>query len=406
VTARFPSFGLTSGLAALPTMISSKRIQYVFPLVFFCGTWLLVRTCSGAGQGPAPEYSLEEIRVANAEARGRLQSLSMEYESDDKHSQSSTKVRVVIAVRGASRYVSAVHFTSDFPPELDLKTIGTYFDGANGALTQFYPNLLYCDTFRKTAARVSWKARGDFFLECTGWWPSGDLDPDNPRLGTYLHKVLADPRSRLLPRKEEVDGAWCHVVERPGIDKWWLDSQLGFAPRRREWEMGDGDIVLPLHYLLSDYREAAPKIWVPWHLERQVFKQRPKGAGKTSDRERFALAEVKWVEVNRVRADQFQFEAPPGAVVKDQDTGEVTQLPGGLLFLDSVADRQQKRAAIFQRLAATRDNTVREEKSDVLLILSIILMFIICLALTLKILIAWRTWSRHDFSHNLLKKSL
>jgi hypothetical protein len=374
-------------------MMSSTLARDISRCLIFLGICLCAPTCLGAGPGRDVEYSLEQIRAANIEARSRLESLCVEYETDDTYSEPPRKLRVELTVRGTSRRVALAHFTRDYPPEVDLLANDSYFEGRSGLFVQFYPNRLYCTTFHQMPAQSSWKIRSGFFLQCTGWWPPGDSEPDDPRLGTYLHKVLADPRSRLLPRQEEIDGSLCHVVERPGVDKWWLDSKIGFAPRRHESNMGDGDVVLPVHYQLSDYREVAAKIWIPWRLGRVFFEPRQRTAHGEPEREKEYFATVSRVEVNRVPADRLVFNPPPGVLVKDLETDEVTRFPGGLSFLDTVAELENKRAAIFRRLSGLPGPGTPDARFNYLLPVSIVVLSIVSLALALRFASGRRRWA-------------
>jgi hypothetical protein len=49
-----------------------------------------------------------------------------------------------------------------------------------------------------------------------------------------------------------------------------------------------------------------------------------------------AEVSIRRLEVNKVPDDLFRFAPPPGTLVQNRDTREVSQVPGGLSFLDDV----------------------------------------------------------------------
>src|SRR5262249_60825206 len=87
---------------------------------------------------------------------------------------------------------------------------------------------------RNAQLHYTWKIRGAFFFDCLGWWPpDDDTKPPDKGHPFYLHVALAQKEYRVHPRQEQVAGAWCHVVEFPGVDKLWVDPAIGFSVRRR-----------------------------------------------------------------------------------------------------------------------------------------------------------------------------
>ena len=68
---------------------------------------------------------------------------------------------------------------------------------------------------------------------------------------------------RVRGQLEEIDGAWCHVIERPGHDVIWVDTQHGFQVRRRTISQKSGRPLLEMR--TTDLRERAPGVWLPTH---------------------------------------------------------------------------------------------------------------------------------------------
>jgi len=299
-----------------------------------------------SASAPAAGRPLVEIRREVAGARSRVRSLLIEYLSESRDPKTGrwepTRVRRVVVADGPRRFVESTHSTLDHAAELDLERNQVIFDGKT--LVDYHPALLYCERFDKQAPRFAWKARYEFFFECTGWWPPDDRDPDPVARDPFLlHEALADNRARVLPRLESVGGAWCYVVERPGLDKWWLDSALGFAPRQREWRHSQPAGRLA-RYQLSDHREVVSGVWLPWRLHRVVYERNRMTRADPLPVIMDAVATVLRVEANGVPAGRFRFNAPPGTLLVDKDTDEVSQVPGGLSFLDVVVDQARRRS--------------------------------------------------------------
>jgi hypothetical protein len=66
---------------------------------------------------------------------------------------------------------------------------------------------------------------------------------------------------RVRGQLEDVDGALCHVVERPGRDILWIDAKRGFQVTRRTLFQKSGQ---PLsEYRATGFREWAAGVWLP-----------------------------------------------------------------------------------------------------------------------------------------------
>jgi hypothetical protein len=305
--------------------------------------------------GPSPRavYSLDQIRKGISESRDRFRSIEVECEVPERDPSGGTQapgiLRRVVAARDTSRYVYSVHFNANQPPGLDLDTNEIYYDGTSKILQEFRPAQRYCETFQRNADNFSWKVRCEFFLECTGWWPPGDRSQPPVRESPFLlFEALADERCRVLLLQEKVGEAWCHVVERPGVDRLWLDPEIGFAPRRRQWYHGH-PTIRNIEYTLSDYREAAPKVWIPWRLRRVIVNPVRGASGRPVGIEGETEAIVVRAEVNQVPERRFRLDILPGTLIWDGDTGIMRQVPGGLAFLDAVAELAERRSALYAR---------------------------------------------------------
>jgi hypothetical protein len=326
------------------------------PLAYLAVTW--VALCGGTGQlsaqGSASEpgaiYSVSEIRAAVAASRARLRSILAEYVATTRDPSTrdlqSNGSRCIEAASGCQRFIEIVHFGAGFPPELDPGYSKGYFTGKT--LNVFFPSLRYCETQKgNDVVARAWKLRVNFLLECLGWWPPADeTNPPKRDHPFFLHEALAENAFTVLPRQEEIDGHSCHVLLRLGVDKVWLDPAIGFAARRRELYAGKPS-VLAILYELSDYREAAPGIWIPWSLRRVFYDTRHAAPASTPLIDKDTVCTMLRAEVNQVPLDQFDFAPPPGTLVQNRDTGEMIQVPGGLDFLDDVVGIARARADIY-----------------------------------------------------------
>ncbi len=298
----------------------------------------------------AAVYSLAEIRAGVASSRERLRSLMAEFNTTGRATEpgarQSDSVRNVVAARGIKRYHESAHFTANIPWELDPNRHQVYFTGKT--LDVFYPVSRYYETSEKNATlNYSWKVRREFWWECLAWWPPDDDTRPFKKIPLFLlHEVLAQEGAKVRPRQEQVDGAWCHVVEVPDLDQIWLDPQIEFAMRLRKWSGGEPG-TYRVWYEFSDYQEAAPRIWLPWTIHRVVHAPLKSNGGKQPillDTD----AKVVRVQVNDLPESLFQFTPPPGTLVQNRDTGDVIQTPGGLAFLDEVIEYAAKIVAFHE----------------------------------------------------------
>lgn len=310
----------------------------------------LCRGAEGPGSARAADYSLDEIRGGYMRSRDQLKSLRVEFLarwpiSQDEPARLMT-VRRTVAIRGAARYIGSWHSTEDCPEDLDLRSSETYYDGH--FIWKYRPHERFCTYFDHGVDALAIQVKWDFVVECLGWWPSDDsASPPKWSSPFFLHEALADPSCRIAPKEEQIDGAWCCVVERPGVDRLWIDPAVGFLPRRREWMHGRPS-EKAITYELSDYREASRGMWIPWRMIRTTFNPGaiPPDAGSVPA-EKVEASLIK-SDVNRVPMEQFQFKPKPGVLMCDAATDKVQQVPGGLEFLDEVVEMARRRAAILR----------------------------------------------------------
>jgi hypothetical protein len=302
-----------------------------------------------SGSSP-PSSSLAQIREGVARSRAGLRSLLVEYVSDGQAQEDDRSTiafsRHTIAALGPLRLTDNIHWTTKVPPELDLNHHKVYFTGES--LNVYYPLLGYYETSHQNARKVyAQKARSPFYFECLAWWPPDDTT-EPIRVGKrpfVLHETLAQDGLRVRPRREHVDGAWCDVVTLAAEDTMWFDPATNYALRRREGRSAQGG-VLEAVFTLSDYREQAPGVWIPWEARRVLYDVTR--AGPDGDPPIFSDAHgrVVRVAINDLPKELFEFEPPAGLLIHDEDTNGIKQIPGGLSFLEQTIDTARQISAI------------------------------------------------------------
>jgi hypothetical protein len=182
-----------------------------------------------------------------------------------------------------------------------------------------------------------------FFL-ATGIWPLDGRSAPRLRGRPYVLRDVAkaEDYSLVRPRQERVDGRWCHVLESPGKDRLWLDTERGFVPLARELFVGKWR-ALGQRFELGGHREVAPGIWLPsWIHNLQADYEAPTEEGRRRKLidSRFDILRAR---VGSVDDSIFIFRPRPGSL--KTTGGEAIQAqPGGLDHLDDIVRWVEKHA--------------------------------------------------------------
>ena len=191
-----------------------------------------------------------------------------------------------------------------------------------------------------------------FFL-ATGIWPF-DGRPAARLLGRpyALRDVAkAEEYSVVRPRQDLVDGRWCHVLEWPGNDRLWLDTERGFVLLARELFFG-GWGALGERFELGGDREVAPGIWLPrWIHNLQLDCEAPTEEGR-GRRLIDARLDILRADVGPVYESAFVFQPRPGSLKKTR-VDLIQEQPGGPDHLDYVAHWVQVHAPTSRPPART-----------------------------------------------------
>jgi hypothetical protein len=313
-------------------------------------------------ESPAAVLTVDQVRQFVDESQSRLRSLWIVYraepgpDSPPPDPGESAFSRHKFAARGPLRFTEDEHWGDGVTVELDLNHHMGFFSG--GSLDVFYINTRYFETTHRWAqAPYSLKVRSPIIMECLGWWPPDDTT-EFPSVEPVIiyRRALANKDFVIAPRQEQVDGAWCHVLERPGADKLWIDPAAGFGVRRREVRLGPAGNNRAVRYESSDFREVEPRIWLPWRMRRLIYDPAgdPLGHTSRSIAVKDAVCTVEQVEVNRVSEQLFHFDPPPGTFVKNMDDQSTRQIPGGRDFLEQIVAQARELPRLYAGASAPR----------------------------------------------------
>jgi hypothetical protein len=167
----------------------------------------------------------------------------------------------------------------------------------------------------------------DLYLACSGWWPvstNGDaLAPVNA-----LHRLFQDQDISVIDCDTIMNGHRCvllKVEHASGSERLWLDRECGYVlvKRRRYNAKTSAELVIEN----DEFREVAPGIVLP----RKVF--RCVRLVDSAAHENVVLTQsvmhITRLAINEISSEQFVADLPPGTMIYDDDTRELTVLPGG-----------------------------------------------------------------------------
>jgi hypothetical protein len=158
----------------------------------------------------------------------------------------------------------------------------------------------------------------------------------------YVPTALSLPSVyRVLPTLQEVDGFPCHVVTN-GADTIWIDTENGFAMRRRLWfQMRNLSSmpVLAFVYANKDLRQYGDTIWLPHLCYRLDFAGSLEPANTQGMLTEVHTVTIENINVNNVPDDVFELDFPPGTNVQDLILNRSYFVPHGEHLLDEAIAR-------------------------------------------------------------------
>jgi hypothetical protein len=183
----------------------------------------------------------------------------------------------------------------------------------------------------------------ELFFLVTGWWPfAGRPCPQLDGKSFMLRDIARSQDYNVVrPNQELADRRWCHVLERPGMDRLWLDAERGCCLLAREIiEPKLKTLVQRLE--LGGHVEASAGIWATRWFRNIRYDFRAPSAQDQQREVVNALFVVDEIRVNDVDESLFTYQPPPGAL---GNLAEDTSLPSqdaGLDHLDNLAQWAQR----------------------------------------------------------------
>ncbi len=158
----------------------------------------------------------------------------------------------------------------------------------------------------------------------------------------YVPVALSLPSVyRVLPTLQEVDGFPCHVITN-GADTIWIDTENGFAMRRRVWfQMRNLSSmpVLAFVYANKDVRQYGDTIWLPHRCYRLDFAGSLEPVNTQGMLTEVHTVTAKTIKINSVSDDVFELDFPPGTNVQDLILNKSYFVPHGEHLLDEAIAR-------------------------------------------------------------------
>jgi hypothetical protein len=300
------------------------------------------------------------IREQVANSRRRLRSLDVEYVVRGKGLRDPDKNRSYTAVhlqaRSSKRVAEYRHASGGLGIDLDLRPVRVFY--SESAILSLNLVTHYLEQSRKIARELaSYKSRAEIYMECTSWWPPDDTSaaprkaaaPPDKSEPYFLHEALVQPGYTISADMKMVDDHPCWLIERPGLDKIWIDPSVGYQIRRREWYFGTPAVISSI-YTCGDFAETESG-WLPRRASRLLFDLRePTHSDRPPILNESHLV-VSSVRVNSVPDRAFEYVPEPGTLIENKDTGTLTQVPGGIAVLDDILAIAGAR---METLASTR----------------------------------------------------
>jgi hypothetical protein len=298
-------------------------------------------SCSGAF--PSPPHATQtasELRSALLRNLNKVESFEVAYRGESLLDEDAGKYvhREVKCKQPFWLYHHGAHGTQSVPWQEDIRQQkawimrSVYFNEFPLRRTYFFNDL-------PSTAPLPGSLQNEIWFQFSGWWCLGTRPA--PRLWNLVPTLDVVGRSNeysiVRELQEQIDGHWCHVLERKGVDALWLCHTRGCCLMKRvaiEPESGRLFGVLEL----SDHKEVAAGVWAPGKIRNRQYLWVDGEERLTND---FVLKVIA-IAVNNVALEQFDFHPRKGSISyhaeKAQGVARQTE-PGGLDYLDEISDR-------------------------------------------------------------------
>ena len=298
--------------------------------------------CRAEAHEPKAHLTPVELRARIAATQRVIKAVYAVYRSGIDRSGARTSeeyysYRVMAADSNGDFYLVATHgysslTWSDDPFQQNGVLRGTRFVNDNPV------NRTYVELDWSPSATLPGTATKEFFMTSTGIWPF-ERRPAPEHLGPgrpYMLKDVARSAaySSVMPTLESIDGRWCHVLERPGVDRLWLDADRGCVLMAREYFGPNGHLMQRFEH--SGLIEHAPGVWLPRWV-RNVQYDEPVPEIRTPPR-LDSLVTFLEVRINSVPEGVFTYTPQRGAVKIGPSGDTVGCEPGEVEHLDHLAE--------------------------------------------------------------------
>jgi hypothetical protein len=297
-------------------------------------------TAPSASESPRATYTAQQLRTGLLETADKIKSLHVVYRSDDydpeRYPKGTFLYREIIAKSPGSLHEVSAHGHAAMAWEDDPFQQSAYVTDDH-AFNEHPVDRAYFEDHIDPKGVLPGTLPNEAFCLGTGIWPFDGRPAPRPLGRPYVLRDVAraEDFAVVRPRQERVDGRWCHVLEWPGKDRLWLDTERGFVLLAREMFLGKWG-ALGQRFELGGHREVAPGIWLPsWIHNLRLDCEAPTEEGR---RRRLidARLEILRADVGPVDDSAFVFRPRPGSLkMTGRDT--IQTQPGGLDYLDDVA---------------------------------------------------------------------
>lgn len=296
----------------------------------------------------SPKSALSEsgFRVELLEAQSRIKSIYFDYIGDDAYRRDvrfppGTFLRRIVAAKSPCFFSHETAHGCDTTPWADDIRRRRCIVQDDRAYDIWVTN-------RSFAITQPWAADdplpgsmpGEPVMLAIGIWPLTDRPSPRP-VGqpVMLADVARDPGYRLREHLENVADHHCHVFEKEGVDRLWIDSKLGYSLIARDhYDLETGERFL--RHELTGHQEIKPGIWMPSAFRVIRYHHQssdPAARGEVLSDLCFRITECS---VNDVADEFFNFKPQPGALCLNPGGKESVQpmqaVAGGVDHLDEL----------------------------------------------------------------------
>jgi hypothetical protein len=288
---------------------------------------------------PAAELDAPRLREALLRAQQRIESFRVVYESDDYDDDTTPAGYMLHRVVVCQAPNLLFHWTAHGHDKLAWEDdhgqqIARIRDG--NVLNEYPVNRSYYE------AQLDLKGDGlpgtlphEFLFSTVGFWPFTTIKP--PQLDGEPFVLVDVARSEqydsVLPHLQQVEGRWCHVLERKGKDRLWLDVNRGCALMARE-TCAPTTGRLGQRIELGGHREVASGIWFPKWIRNIQYDHGASDSRRQMRVWKNARHDILEVTINEVDDSVFTWSPPTGALRIFDDAPSVQTRAGGLEHLD------------------------------------------------------------------------